>query len=172
MTLLKTIAPENAEGMMKTVFDHLIQEVGEVPGPLKLFTASPKLWEVYYKNVDFIRSHQTLQMPLTTCLRYIVASRREYASCRDFNGMLLERFGVDESARADLVTSPETAPVSEKEKALLAFAVAAMESPEDVDQAAIDDLRQMGWQDSEIFDLTWMAAMINMLGTMSAVFNK
>ncbi|MBD3236409.1 MAG: CHAT domain-containing protein [Candidatus Eisenbacteria bacterium] len=165
MTLLTTTDPAKAEGLMKQVFDAFEQELGTVPGPLLLFTASPKAWHVYLQYVDFIRTHPTLPMPLTTCLRYIISKRSGFRACTEFNAMLLDRQGVSVETREAMVEDPQKAPLEERERALLGFVVSAAAAPTPADTpqdaAGLERLRGLGWSDAEIFDATWHG--INML---------
>ncbi len=166
------IAPENAEGLMKTVYDSFNDQLGAIPGPIKLFSASPDAWQVYMQYVDFIRNHKTLSAKMKTCLRYIIAKRNGFVSCTDFNAMLLKSQGVDDRIREAMVDNLELAPLSEKEKCLLSFTVATIEDPRNSDSQKLTELRNQGWSDSEVFDLTWHGTMMISVGIMAKAFNE
>ena len=45
MALIKTVSPEQAEGKMKEAFDMFIENLGVIPKPLEMMSASPAIFE-------------------------------------------------------------------------------------------------------------------------------
>ena len=55
----------------------------------------------------------------------------------------------------------QSAPLTEKEKALLAYAVKLTRTPQQMTRADVDALRRCGWSDGDVHDATQVIAYFN-----------
>jgi hypothetical protein len=152
MAFIKTVKPEEAEGEMKDSYSLFLETVGMIPKPMEMFSVSPELYKKRLDMTTYYRSHPTLDFTLLTCIRYVVASEFKSSPCVQFNGSLLKRMGMEESDIEKLYTNPESAPLEEKEKAMLIFVLKALKSPESITQEDIKTLKRVEWTDRDIFD--------------------
>jgi len=176
MTALPTIPHEQTEGLMRQVFDGFQQELGTVPGPIKLFTASPKAWHVYIQYIDYFRTHPTLPLPAMTCIRFIVSARHGFRACTEFNRLLMDRLELPEAPREAMIADPRKAPLEERERELVAFVAdvaeaTAIEGLADQD-IRLDRLRKLGWADEDIFDATWHGLNMVTLAKLTKAFGE
>lgn len=152
MALMQTIKMEEAEGEIQDSYSLFMETAGMIPKPMEMFSVSPELYKRRLEMATYYRSHPTLDFTLLTCIRYAVASSFNSTPCMKFNGSLLKRMGMEEKEIKKLSSHPETAPLSEREKAMLVFVPKALTSPDLVTEEDIHKLNDMGWTDRDIFD--------------------
>ena len=95
---------------------------------------------------------------LTAMIRYQVSWDAGCSYCVDMNEAFLTNMGLELGTIRATRNNPDAAPLQDNEKALLKLAVKAVEIPEAINQSDIDEVRQQGWQDREIFDAVVQAA--------------
>lgn len=152
MALLTRITDENAEGPVAEAFAAFTAAVGEVPKPLRMLAGSPGLFMQQVGLVGYYRNHPHLDSALLTCIRYLSAEKLNYRACIDFNGSLLRKQGMTEAELAAMGADPDKAPLSGRERALLAFVLKAVEAGGSAGKADIDRLKESGWTESDIID--------------------
>jgi alkylhydroperoxidase family enzyme len=159
MALIKTVSPEEAQGPIKEAYDMVQNMAGMVPKPLQLMSASPKIFEGYMKTLQYFLTHPNLSPVLLAGIRFVSASHCEYPYCIDFNKKALINIGgVSEEQAEKLLKDPINADLPEKDRAMLALVLKAVQTPEDVQQDDIDKVRNLGWSDSDIFDAVFHGA--------------
>jgi alkylhydroperoxidase family enzyme len=163
MGLIKTANVQNAQEEIKSAFDFFEKNIGMVPAPMVMFSASPELFKLQMKSLNYFMQHPTLSFPLLSSIRYLVAKDYDYEFCTFFNKEFLKKQGLTEEDINKLVKDPESAPLDDKDRAMLSFVAKAVRSPGSVLQTDIDRLRSMGWTDSDILDA--MAHAANMISS-------
>ncbi len=153
MTIIKTQTAETATGIVKEVYGAIQKRIPFIPKPLQLMSASPALLAGYAKDLDHYLEHATLSPLLLAHIRLLVAMNIDYPYCIDLNTDMLKMLGELSSEQiAATRKDPGQAQLPDKDKALLLFTLKAVSEPEEVNQADIDNLRGLGWEDSDIFD--------------------
>lgn len=152
-------APAGDEQRVAAIFSAIQERVGFIPDGLRLYSLSPPLLETFVGNVAYFNGGGTdLSPELTAMIRYLVSWQAGCSFCVDLNEGLLVNLGKDlESIRATR-NNPDLAPLSEKDKALLKLALKAANSPEFVSKDDLDQARQQGWQERDLFDTVVQAA--------------
>ena len=154
MSLLKTVAPENADGDVKEAYSFFTNNKIPVPKPFEMMSASPELLKIQSQLLTYFTSHPTLGFPLLSMIRYLVAREYNYAFCTDFNYNFLKMQGMEDAEIEEIVSAPETAPLDEKDKALLLFVLKTIKTPEAVSAEDVNMLHELGWTDRDILDAT------------------
>jgi len=153
MALIKTVSLEEAQGPIKEAYDMVQKMAGMVPKPMQLMSASPKIFEGFMQTLKYYLAHPTLSPLLLASIRFVSASHCEYPYCIDLNRKFLINIGGVTEEQADkLLKDPTTADLPEKDQAMLALVLKAVQTPEDVQQEDVDKVRGLGWSDSDIFD--------------------
>jgi alkylhydroperoxidase family enzyme len=152
MPLIKTISPEKAEGTIKEAYEMFIQNIGLIPKPMEMMSASPALFELQLRRIEYLRQHPKLSFPLLAHIRYLVARNLDYPYCTDFNKMILKKQGLGEDDIQRMEADPTQALLEDDERAMLAFVVKAVKTPAEVAPAEIDKLRDLGYEDRDIMD--------------------
>jgi alkylhydroperoxidase family enzyme len=153
MALIKTVEPDQADGEIKEAYDMLKAVAGGVPKPLQLMSASPKLFEINMQALKYYMSHPSLNPVLLACIRFVAAGHCEYPYCIDMNKKILTGMvGLSEEQVEQLMKDPANTDLPSKDKAMLQLVIKAIQTPEDVQQADVDKVRELGWSDSDIFE--------------------
>jgi hypothetical protein len=152
MAIIKTVSPETAEGEIKEIYDNAIQQVGVVPSPMQLESASPAILKSHWASIQYFSQHPTLGFPLLSTIRFLVSEHLNFAFCTGFNKNLLKQQGLSDEDINEIIKDPLKAPLEDKEQAMLGFVMKAIKSPDAVEQKDMDQLHDMGWTDRDIFD--------------------
>ena len=165
MFLLNTVAQGEAQGKIKEAYD-MFQ--GPVPAPLLLLSASPGMFERQVGYIQYYMGHKALSFPLLAAIRFISSDECGHEFCQDFNRKFLLQIGMSNEEIDAMKADPSTAPLEDKERAMLVFVARALKAPKSVTQADVDALRAEGWADSDILDALSHGA--NMIAS-AVIFN-
>ena len=153
MSIISTVAPEQANGKVAQVYAQIQPVMGRVPNAMQLYSGSPELLEQQWQQMAYYMQHPTLSLPLLAMLRMLVSQHNDCAYCIGLNeSMLIHRAGLTPEQVAATKRNPADAPLPEKDKAMLLFALKATENPKSVASGDLDRLRALGWRDSDILD--------------------
>lgn len=152
MALISTVAHENAEGIIKEGYDMFKQNIGIIPKPMEMMSASPALFELMLRRIHYLSTHPTLSFSLLAHIRYLVARNLDYSFCTDFNAHILKKQGLEDSDLRKMEADPSQSMLEENENAMLAFVVKAVKAPETVTPEDIQHLRDLGWEDKDMVD--------------------
>ena len=152
MELIKTVPPEEAEGIIKEGYDMFMEKAGIIPKPMEMMSASPGLFELSLKRIQYFSTHPRLGFALLVHIRYLVAHRLDYQFCTDFNAFILKKIGVDDDTFKNMKEDPSACLLEENEKAVLVFVMKAIKDPGSVIAEDIRNLKDLGWKESDIVD--------------------
>lgn len=152
MALIQTVQPENAEGIVKEGYEMFMKNIGIIPKPMEMMSASPALFELQFKRIQYFSTHPNLSFSLLAHIRYLVAHNLNYKFCMDFNKTILEKQGLEKSDIQKIETDPSQSLLEEKENALLAFVIKSVKKPGSVTENDIKQLRDLGWDDRDMVD--------------------
>lgn len=151
--------PSGEEDKVKAIFEGVEKHLGFVPDGLRLLSISPPLLETMMGNIGYFNMGGTQLSPiLTAMIRYQISSNAGCSFCIDLNEGFLTNLGLDLDEVRASSNKPEAAPLNEKEKALLLFAVKSIQNPNDIDEVEMAKVKKQGWEDREIFDAVAQAA--------------
>ena len=163
MALIQTVSPANAQGEAKKIYDIMQKNIGMVPAPLQLASASPWMLGMAWQSIQYYSQHPNLGFALLCTIRYLVAQQTDYAFCVNFNKNFLKMQGLTEDDIRKIEADPLQAPLEDKERQMVAFVMKAIKTPDAVDKADVDRLHDLGWKDSDIMDA--LAHATNMVGS-------
>jgi alkylhydroperoxidase family enzyme len=152
MALIRTVPPEQAEGTMREAYDMFMKNLGIIPKPLELMSASPAIFGHQLQRIRYYTEHPTLSFALLSHIRYLVACNLNYSFCMDFNRYILKKQGLADDDIQKMEADPTKSLLEEKESAMLAFVVKAVKSPGSVEADEVNRLKEMGWTDSDLVD--------------------
>ena len=144
MALINTVSPEKAEGDMKEAYDMFMKNLGVIPKPLEMMSASPAIFSYQLQRIQYYTNHPTLSFALLSHIRYLVAHNLNYSFCMDFNKLMLKKQGLEDDDIHKMEADPTKSLLEEKESALLAFVVKAVKAPNSVDADEINRLNRNG----------------------------
>jgi alkylhydroperoxidase family enzyme len=163
MALIQTVEPDKAEGKVKEIYDFMQENAGIIPAPLQLASASPWMLDMIWHSIQYFSQHPNLGFGLLSSIRYLVARQYDYAFCTGFNRNMLKLQGLSDEDIDMMEEDPLRAPLDDKDRAMVAFVMKAVQTPEAVDTQDVDHLHNLGWTDSDILDA--LAHGTNMIGS-------
>jgi alkylhydroperoxidase family enzyme len=152
MALLTTIPPEKAEGKLAELYSLTEEMFGAVPNNVRMLGVSPAVLENQLEFAQYYRAHSTLSVPFLAMLRLLVAKSTGSPYCEKLNTGMLMQLGVPAEQVNALKGDPQSAPLSDKEQALLTFVLKATRDPRSVTAADVQELSGLGWSEADIFD--------------------
>lgn len=171
MALIETQTAETATGKVKEFYDDILRLMPTIPKPLQLSSASPDLFAVTSQQLKYFMSHPTLGPLLQAYIRLLVSFNTDYPYCIELNTNLLKVLGkLNDEQIVAARNNPEEARLSDKDKAMLKFVVKAVSAPEEIVAQDVDVLRQIGWNDSDIFDAASIGAGMVAMGMLFNIF--
>ena len=163
MALIKTVEPDKAEGKVKEIYDFMQKNAGIIPAPLQLSSASPRMLDMVWQSIQYYSRHPNLGFGLLSTIRYLVAQQYDYAFCTGFNKNLLKMQGLSDEDIEKMEKDPLNAPLDDKDRAMVAFVMKAIKTPDAVEKQDVDRLQELGWTDSDMLDA--LAHGTNMIGS-------
>ena len=171
MALIRTVAPDEADGKVKEVYDFMMKKAGVIPKPMAMMSPSPTLLGMMQQGLAYFFQHPHLGFKLLAHIRMLVAYRSDYGYCTQFNGGILQMFAETSDAQlAAVKADPSRADLDEKDKAMLMFVLKAVQTPAAVTPADVDALHALGWTDGDIVDATFHGADMVRHGIMFKAF--
>ena len=159
IALIKTVSPEAAKGDVAEVYKEIKAEWEMVPNPIKLYSSNPEMLRHKWESYKMIGQHKTVDAKLQTIIRMLVSAQHDCKYCVGLNeSMLINMFKMDAGKVMAMKKDPASAPLPEKEKALLLFTLKAVHDSKSTSKEDIDTLHKLGWNDAEIFFATSYAA--------------
>jgi alkylhydroperoxidase family enzyme len=163
MALIQFVEPDKAEGQVKEIYDTMQKNAGVIPAPLQLASASPWMLNMVWQSIRYYSRHPNLGFGLLSAIRYLVAQQCHFVFCTDFNKNMLKMQGLSDDDIQKMEKEPLQAPLDDKDRAMLAFVMKAVKTPEAVEKEDMDRLHALGWTDSDIMDA--LAHGTNMIGS-------
>ena len=171
MSLLTLPTVDNATGEVKDIFDEIQASFGMVPNGISVWSASPKALRDQWKHIKETMSKDQESQKLHTIIRYLVSDESECTYCVGFNGgMLMNMYGVSQEELVAMKDDPSSAPLDEKNKALLVFAIKAIKHADGVTSEDIDLMKHLGITETEMFDIVHTAAHMLVVNTLFKTF--
>jgi len=163
MALVQIVEPDKAEGQAKEIYDTMLKNAGVIPAPLQLASASPWMLDMVWQSIQYYSRHPNLGFGLLSSIRYLVAQQYDYAFCTGFNKNLLKMQGLSDEDITKMEKDPLQAPLDDRERAVVAFVLKAVKTPDAVKKEDVDGLHDLGWTDNDIMDA--LAHATNMIGS-------
>jgi hypothetical protein len=163
MSIIQTINPEKAEGEIKKIYDAMLKNVGTVPSPLQLASASPDILKSNWESIKYYSQHPALGFALLSSIRFMVAKHINFGFCTDFNKNMLRKQGLSDDDIEEMINDPLKAPLEDKDRGMLSFVMKAIKSPDSIEHKDMDQLHDLGWTDRDIMDA--MVHATNMVAT-------
>ena len=153
MSILNTVAPEQAQGQVADLYKSFEQQIGFIPNAFKLSSVSPQMLQQHWEYIGYYMQHPDLSKVLTTLIRLLVSQKVDCEYCINLNtALLINEAGVQADQVAAIRADPTKAPLDEKEKALLLFVLDAVADAHAVSQTDLQKLRDLGCSEQDIYD--------------------
>jgi uncharacterized peroxidase-related enzyme len=151
MAFIRTIAPADAEGPVREMYEQVQRHFGFVPNWALVFSLRPGVRDGWTSLLNSIRSNLSQRSYELATLAAARALRSSY--CALAHGSVLADKVFDAAAVVAIAKGGPEAPLEPRERAMMAFVEKLVRNAADV-----DTLKAHGYRDEEIFDLAAAAA--------------
>jgi uncharacterized peroxidase-related enzyme len=171
MNLLHIPSIEEATEDVKKIFAEIESMMGRVPNGLKLWSISPRALRAQWAGIKSILSRPKEEQKLYAIIRYLASEENGCTYCIGLNGgMLINYYGVTQDELIAMQKDPASAPLDEKNKALLLFAMKAIKDADSVSANDIDTLTRLGISEEEMFNIVLAASHMFVVNTLFKTF--
>lgn len=157
--------PERSDvpGEVETLFQKFEHKVGFVPNVAKVFSLTPEHFLRWFHYYDFLLRNEgsPLSRKEREMIALVVSSENKCEYCLASHSAYLRDITKDSILPDVLIHNYRRAELSEREKALLEFAVAMTKESYKMNEENLAPLRNVGLSDEAIFEAAQVAAMFN-----------
>jgi uncharacterized peroxidase-related enzyme len=157
--------PERSEvpSEVETLFQKFEHKVGFVPNVAKVFSLTPEHFLRWFHYYDFLlRNEQsTLSRKEREMIALVVSAENKCEYCLASHSAYLRDITKDTILPDVLIHNYRRAELSEREKAILDFAVKLTKESYEMNESDLQILRAIGLTDEAIFEVAQVAAMFN-----------
>ena len=156
MAFIRTIAPADAQGPVREMYQHINGQLGYIPNWAQALSLRPGVrdgWIALLKSIQANLSVRSYELATLAAAR---AVRSSYCSLA--HGSVLATKVLDGPAVTAIMKDAPDSPLEPRERAMMAFAEKVALDADRITAADIDGLRAHGYRDEEIFDLAAAAA--------------
>lgn len=159
-SLIPYTSVQDAKGEVKAIYEQVQSAFGMVPAPLQQHSVNPAVLKALWAGFAALHN-ENFSEQLQAMMRMSVASAPalDCDYCIGFNeGMPINMFKMDAKEINAVKKDPHAATsLNDKDKKMLICMVESTTKPKEVNKAQIDELRNLGWSDKDIFDGLKMA---------------
>jgi uncharacterized peroxidase-related enzyme len=144
------------------LFEKASGRLGFVPNVLRVYALRPRhleLWNAFYD--DLMRGESGLTKPQREMIAVVVSTVNRCHYCMVSHAAALRKLTGDPVLVEQLRTNYKYAELEPRERAMLDFAVKLTEQSSLCSENDVERLREAGWSDEDIMDITQVAAMFN-----------
>jgi uncharacterized peroxidase-related enzyme len=166
---LRVPGEDEAPPPVKELFDKASERLGFVPNVLRVYALRPRhleLWNAFYD--DLMRGESGLTKAQREMIAVVVSTVNRCHYCMVSHAAYLRKLTGDPVLVERLRTNYKYADLELRERAMLDFAVKLTEGSSRCTEDDVEALREAGWSDEEIMDITEVAAMFNFTNRMAS----
>jgi uncharacterized peroxidase-related enzyme len=163
------LKPVKLNEAMQAYFDKCREKIGFVPNVLTAYSHNME------KLQNFIALYDELMLGASSLskleremIAVVVSSENKCYYCLTAHGAAVRKLSKDPILGEQLVMNYRVANLSEKQRAMLDFAVMLTQSPEMVEEEDRQSLRDAGFSDAAIWDIAATIAFFNMSNRMAS----
>ena len=171
MSLLTITDVNDATGDTKAIYEEIQSAFGMIPNGIKQWSVNPKAMRIVWNTIKQRLSLDKESQKLHTIIRYLVSDESNCTYCKGFNGsILISMYGMSEDDLVVIKQDNSKAPLEEKNKALLLFAMKSMNDADSVNAQDIATMKALGISEFEMFDIVHAASSMLVANTLFKTF--
>lgn len=156
MAFIRTIAPSDADGAVREMYQEAQNRFGYIPNWARAFSLRPNVKDGWAELLKSIQSNLPVRTYELATLAAARALRSSYCSLA--HGSVLANKVFDAKTVTAIATGARESPLDARERAMMAFAEQVATNADRISAGDIDNLRAHGYRDDEIFDIAAAAA--------------
>ena len=164
------LAQEGSLSKETEVYFALCEEkLGLVPNVLQAYAFNETKLRAFTEMYnDLMLGESGLSKLEREMIAVVVSSENKCFYCLTAHGQAVRKLSGDPKLGEMLVMNYRVAHLSQKQKAMLDFAVMLTNSPEAIEEEDREALREAGWSDREIWDIASVTGFFNMSNRVAA----
>ncbi len=151
MTVIRTIPEDQAEGLVRDLYESARQTNGYVPNFVKALSIHPEVYDAWLKLIGAIRGNMRLRRYELVTLASAMELGCTY--CMLAHGAVLRKNFFNAAELAAIVRDFRNAGLTPEEVALMAFAQKVTRQAGSVDEQDIAGLRSFGLSDEDLLNV-------------------
>ena len=145
------------------------EKLGLVPNVLQAYAFNETKLRAFTEMYnDLMLGESGLSKLEREMIAVVVSSENKCFYCLTAHGQAVRKLSGDPKLGEMLVMNYRVAHLSQKQKAMLDFAVMLTNSPEAIEEEDREALREAGWSDREIWDIASVVGFFNMSNRVAA----
>jgi len=178
LTFIETVAPSEAEGPVREMYERVRGRFGYVTNWSRAFSLRPGVMDGWTALLGSIQANLPVRTYELTTLAAARALRSTYCSLA--HGSVLASKVFDPAAVTAIATDVPGSPLEPRERAMMAFVEKVVLAADRITAADVEVLKSHGYRDEEIFDVAaagaarcFFAKLLDALGIQAdAQFNE
>ena len=169
MSWLPLTSDEQASPEVKQIYDYIARRWSFVPNYFRALGGNRQLLEDQTNLfTNCMYDERALPRGIKEQLAIVVSGINVSSYCLPAHLEILGRMGMDKALGRKLSLNYSSAPVEPKLMKLFQFADKLTRRPGDMEKADVDQLREAGWSDPEIFDAVLVVSFYALANRFSA----
>lgn len=162
MSRLKWVEEEDAEGMVKEVYDQVNLIFGKVPDVLKVLSPWPEILELYAQRIRVIIFNETqLSRAVKEMIAALVSRLNKCDYCLTSHKSFLVDTGISSADAEAIVSDYNTAPITDPIKNLLIYVEKVTRNAYKVTDGDVQQLKKCGWSERQILEATLIVGLFS-----------
>jgi uncharacterized peroxidase-related enzyme len=159
MARIPYVSEESEDSRVRELLDWVTEVEGHVPNHFKLELHFPEHFKAWLTWVRVLWDDGELSFEEVQHVGIAVSKANECAYCTGSFCAVLERGGAVDRRAVEVYLRRDVEVLAARERALVEFAVKADLTPQEVTQADVDGLREVGLTERGIVQLVWLVNM-------------
>lgn len=162
MAWIDVVDEENAEGKLAELYEQIRSSRGKVANIMKIHSLHPEAMEThleFYLTIMFKRAGLSREQRELVATAVSSINNCEY--CTQHHGEALHAYWKDEERLEQLIEDHRSIVLSEADRALVDYAIKLTEHPNDMAEADVQRLRDVGFTDEAILNLALVTGYFN-----------
>jgi uncharacterized peroxidase-related enzyme len=161
--------PDGLEADLQKYFDKCQKKIGFVPNVIRAYAAKPARWRAFVAMYHALMDDKDSNLTKLECemIAVVVSCVNRCYYCLVAHGAAVRGLSGDPELGEMLVMNYRTAELSKRQRAMLDYAWKVTETPWLIEEPDRQVLRDAGFSDSDIFDISEVAGFYNMSNRMA-----
>ena len=145
------------------LFDRAEEKLGHIPNVFRAFALTPRHFMAWFRYYDLLMRDEESELTQAEreMIGVVVSAQNRCEYCLGAHGAYLRELDGDRVKTEVVSHNYRRAALSERERALLDFAVRLTEDSFEMSERELEPLRAVGFSDEAIFEAGQVAAMFN-----------
>jgi len=162
MSWIQVINEEDATGKLKEIYEKISKKRGKLANIMKIHSLNPDAMEKHmelYLTIMF--SHSGLSREQRELIASVVSAENQCSYCITHHSEALNHYWKDTERIKRLINDFHSVDLSEKEQVMLDYVKKLTNTPNEVEQVDIENLRRVGFTDQDTLHINLITCYFN-----------